>query len=159
MVCGFSPQGEHHLSQPAGNALPNAAQEAVSRLCCKSALSGHGQFGVPQRPHVLFWPAAFQPVSLQSVPVYEVILLQVPDLAFEIFLQAASPAVNYTINLYHKGLCTNEELSLRNSITANAVRGEGEKKKKKFGIPLQNDIRKKKFFMILKNSDSTFFSL
>lgn len=36
----------------------------------------------PRDPRSFFWPAAFQPVSLQSVPVYEVILLQVPTLAF-----------------------------------------------------------------------------
>lgn len=52
-------------------------------------------------------------------------------LLFEIFLQPASPAVNDTINLYHKGLCTNDELSLRNSITANAVGGGGGEREKK----------------------------
>lgn len=30
---------------------------------------------------------------------------------------------------------------------------------KNIGIPLKNDIRNKKFFVVLKNSDSMFFSL
>lgn len=45
-------------------------------------------------------------------------------LLFEFFLQLASHGVNSKINLYHKELCTNDELRLRNSITANADRGE-----------------------------------
>lgn len=59
--------------QLAGDSLPNASQEAVDFLCCKSTFLSHVQFGVQQDEQVFFYKAAFQPGGLQLVWAYGII--------------------------------------------------------------------------------------
>lgn len=54
--------------QPAGHALPNAAQESIGCLCCRGTLLTHVQLGVHQDPHSLSCKAAFQLGISQTVP-------------------------------------------------------------------------------------------
>lgn len=96
MACGFcSPQGKHHPSSPAGNSLPHAAQEAAG-LCCKTALSGHGQLGAHQWHQVLFWPSDFQPASPLSLFVFHIILVQVWH--FEFSFTWNFPSTSFTFS-------------------------------------------------------------
>jgi len=66
-------EGKDHLPWPAGNALPNAAQDTICRLCSKGTLLSHAHLGVHQDPQVLFCSAAFQLASPQHVLVPKVI--------------------------------------------------------------------------------------
>ena len=52
-------EGEDHLPQTAGNAVPNAPQDTVGLLGHKSTLLAHGQLVVHQDPHILLCRAAF----------------------------------------------------------------------------------------------------
>ena len=66
---------------PAGNALPNAAQDTVSRFCGKGTLMACVQPGAHQHPRVLFYKAAFQLGSPQHILVHGVVPPQVQDFA------------------------------------------------------------------------------
>ena len=61
-------EGKYHLPQPAGNAPPNAAQEAVSLCCCKGAWLACGQ--LVHHDHQVLHKAAFKPVKPQCVLVH-----------------------------------------------------------------------------------------
>lgn len=53
-------EDEDHLPWPAGDALPNAALEAVGFLCCKDILLAYAQLVVHQDPRGRSCKAAFQ---------------------------------------------------------------------------------------------------
>ncbi|XP_075604140.1 sodium/potassium-transporting ATPase subunit beta-1-interacting protein 2 isoform X3 [Balearica regulorum gibbericeps] len=59
--------GRDHLPQPAGSALPDAAQDTIGRLCHESALM--------EGPRVLFCKDAFHMFILHPVLVLRVLLL------------------------------------------------------------------------------------
>ena len=62
-----------HISQPAGNGLPNAAQGAVGFVCFKGTLLVCAQLLVHQDLQVLLCQAAFQTVGPQHILVPEVV--------------------------------------------------------------------------------------
>ena len=62
------------LPLPTGNTpLPNAAQDTVSHLCLKDTLLALVRLGVHQDPQVLICKATFQLVTLQHVPVRDLL--------------------------------------------------------------------------------------
>ncbi|KAK4831516.1 hypothetical protein QYF61_018100 [Mycteria americana] len=60
-------EGKGYVPPPAGNGLPNAAQEAVGGFCHKGTLLAHGQLAGNQDPQVLFCKAALKLVDPQPV--------------------------------------------------------------------------------------------
>ena len=75
--CGI--KGKHHLPQPAGNAVPKAAQDTICLLCSKGALLAHVQPGFHQDLQVLFCEAAFQMCVFQHTSVHQVVLPHVQE--------------------------------------------------------------------------------
>jgi len=68
-------KGRHHLPLPAGNTLPNAAQDIIHLLCSKGTLLAHVQPGVHQDPQVFFCQATFKLSGLILLPPLYFILV------------------------------------------------------------------------------------
>ena len=94
-------EGKDHLPQPAGNALPNTAQEAAGFLCCQSTLLAHGHLDVHQDSQVLFCKVSFQTARLQAILMYGFIPLQVQSSALPI-LELHELSVPWETNILSK---------------------------------------------------------
>jgi len=73
-------QGHDHFPSPAGHAVPDTRQDAVSLLGHLSTLLADVQSAINQHSHVPFHPAAFQPLFLKPVQLHGVVVTKVQDL-------------------------------------------------------------------------------
>ncbi|KAK4829388.1 LOW QUALITY PROTEIN: hypothetical protein QYF61_003728 [Mycteria americana] len=74
-------QGHDHFPSPAGHAISDTSQDAISLLGPLGTLLAHIQPAIEQHPQVLFHQAAFQPLFPNPVALHGVVVTQVQDLA------------------------------------------------------------------------------
>lgn len=92
-----SAEMKDHLTWPAGNSLPDAAQDNICLHYCKSTLLAHAQLGVHQNH---FWKAVFQLLDPRLLLVHAVVPPSVQDFIL------LFPGLHEAPVRFLNGLCT-----------------------------------------------------